>query len=56
MIMQGARERYCWTCNHCGFKSGNPKGWRWAYCFKRQFWFPDTEDKPGERKGCEDWE
>jgi len=56
MILRGARERYCWTCRHYGFKSGNPQGWRWACCGKRRFWFPDSEAKPGERKGCEDWE
>jgi hypothetical protein len=47
------RERKCSTCIHYGFKSG--KGWRWVGCFKKKFWFPDSEEKPGERRACEFW-
>jgi len=49
-------ERVCWTCKHYGFKPGNPKSGLWVCYFKKQFWFPDSEEKPGERKGCESWE
>lgn len=50
------QERICATCAHYGFKPGNPKGWRWACCKKKGFWFDDKEAKPGERKGCEEWQ
>lgn len=50
------KERKCSTCAHYGFKRGNLQGWRWAYCLKREFWFPDEEPEPGERKGCEEWQ
>jgi hypothetical protein len=50
------RERKCSTCIHFAFKRGNPKGYLWACCTQRKFWFPDSEEKPGERKGCEEWE
>jgi hypothetical protein len=49
------RERICATCSHYGWKQGNPSGWRWVCCLKKRFWFPDGEDQPGERKGCEEW-
>jgi len=48
-------ERICGNCAHYGFKPGNPKGWRWAYCEKKE-WFPESIEKPGERKGCEEWQ
>jgi hypothetical protein len=55
------REKICQTCRHYGWKKGNPRGWRWACCLRTSgvatpFWFPDSEEKPGERKGCEEWE
>lgn len=50
------RERKCSTCAHYTFKRGNPKGWRWTACEKKKFWFPDSEEAPGDRKGCEEWE
>jgi len=54
--MERIRDRVCWQCRQYGFRPGNPKGWRWACCFKKGFWFPEAEDKPGERKGCEEWQ
>ncbi len=54
--MDAARERICGTCHQYGFKAGNPTGWRWTYCRKKKKWFRDEIDKPGETKGCEDWE
>jgi len=56
MEMDAPRDRYCWTCWYYGFKPGNPQGWRWTCCEKKQFWFSDKEESPGDRKGCEDWE
>ena len=36
---------------------GDPQRcWRWACCTKKGFWFPDDEEMPGERKGCDQWE
>jgi hypothetical protein len=55
------KERKCGTCAHYGFKRrdrqpGDPQRcWRWACCTKKGFWFPDDEEMPGERKGCEEW-
>ncbi|MFA6290207.1 MAG: hypothetical protein WC637_00420 [Victivallales bacterium] len=49
-------ERICATCAHYGFSLGNPNGWRWTYCAKKHEWFSDSEEKPGERKGCEEWQ
>jgi hypothetical protein len=54
--LNAPKERICATCRHYGFKRGNPSGWRWTCCLKLKFWFPDQEVKPGERKGCEEWE
>ncbi|KUG22932.1 hypothetical protein ASZ90_007275 [hydrocarbon metagenome] len=48
-------ERICAKCMHYMFKHGNPNGWNWAYCDHKQKWFPDNYQKPGERKGCDDW-
>jgi hypothetical protein len=48
-------EHVCWRCKHYGFLEGNPKGWGWALCMLKCFWFPDKELKPGDRKGCEEW-
>jgi len=48
-------ERICATCAHYGFRVGNPKGWCWVYCAKKRMWFPESMEKPGERKGCKDW-
>jgi hypothetical protein len=53
---EAPREKICATCRQYGFKRGNPQGWRWTCCEKLKFWFPDKEAKPGERKGCEEWE
>ncbi len=56
------KDRKCSTCAHYGFKRrdrspNDPQsGWRWAYCDKKGKWFPDNEDMPGDRKGCEKWE
>jgi hypothetical protein len=49
-------DRICSTCKAYGFQTGNPKGYRWACCQKKRFWFPDSEDLPGDRRGCEEWE
>lgn len=49
-------ERICTNCAHYGFRIGNPKSWSWVYCAKKGMWFPDREVKPGERKGCEEYE
>ena len=56
------KERKCGTCKHYGWKRrerspSDPQScWRWACCLKKEFWFPDSEEQPGERKGCEEWE
>ncbi len=49
-------ERICATCAHYGWKRGNPDGWRWVYCEAKKKWFPDNVEKPGELKGCEEWQ
>lgn len=49
------REKKCSYCIHYGFKRGNPRGYRWAYCFKRNSWFRNDVEKPGDYK-CEEWE
>lgn len=54
--MEQPRERICATCHHYGFKTGNPKGRTWAYCWKKAKWFRDEIEKPGETRGCTDWE
>ena len=51
-----ARERVCGTCQHYGFRPGNPKGWVWVCCYKTRRYFPDDEPQPGKRPGCEKWE
>jgi len=48
-------ERICATCGHFDWKPGNPNGWRWAYCNLKKKWFQESIEKPGERKGCEEW-
>ncbi len=52
------REKFCWTCRHYGFirrdKWAVP-GWRWTACKLKRFFFPDGEEKPGMRPGCEEW-
>ena len=55
-MMEAPRERKCGLCRSYGFKPDNPRGWRWAYCGKKEKWFPETIAKPGERRGCEEWE
>ena len=55
MLMEAPRERKCGLCRSYGFKVDNPRGWRWAYCYLKEKWFPDAIVKPGERQGCEDW-
>jgi hypothetical protein len=49
------KERICATCENFGWKPDNPKGFTWAYCEAKKKWFPDNIQKPGERKGCEEW-
>jgi hypothetical protein len=55
MMVEAPRERKCGLCQHYGFNIGNPRGWRWAYCFYKEKWFPESIIKPGERQGCENW-
>jgi len=54
-VLQAPRERICRECGHYGFRRGNPESYRWSYCFKKQKWFPESIEFPGERKGCEEW-
>jgi len=54
--IEAPRARTCSECGQYTFKPGNPKGWRWAYCAAKKKWFPESIEKPGEKKGCESWE
>lgn len=54
--LSAPRERKCSTCLYYGFVRGNPEYWRWACCLKKKFWFAESEEQPGERKACEQWE
>lgn len=54
--IEATKEIKCGTCRNYTFKPGNPDGWRWAYCEFKKKWFPENIDKPGERKGCEEWQ
>lgn len=49
--LDAQKERKCSTYSHYGFRPGNPKGWRWTCCKKKEILVSGCRGASGRTKG-----